>query len=58
MRAHIDEGTGHPDRGYRLKIQDGATLRCEGILEFITVYIRGMLGKLKLLRPATAAENL
>ena len=52
----------HENRWVRaivFKIQDDrATLRYEGILEFITVYIRGMLGKLKLLRPATAAENL
>ena len=51
----------HENRWVRaivFKIQDDrATLRYEGILEFITVDIGDMLGKPELFRPATAAEN-
>ncbi|SRR6266704_1472633 len=51
----------HENRWVRaivFKIQDDrATLRYEGILEFITVDIGDMLSKPELFRPATAAEN-
>src|SRR5438046_16014 len=51
----------HENRWVRaivLKIQDDrATLRYEGILEFVTVDIGDMLSRPELFRPATAAEN-
>jgi hypothetical protein len=51
----------HENRWVRaivFKIQDDrATLRYEGILEFVTVDIGDMLSKPELFHPATAAEN-